>query len=29
MKSIDLENYTYPKKILDLIENKFPYLIKK
>jgi beta-1,4-mannosyl-glycoprotein beta-1,4-N-acetylglucosaminyltransferase len=29
MKSIDLKNYTYPKKILDLIENKFPYLIKK
>lgn len=29
MKIVDLQNYTYPKKILFLIENKFNYLIKK
>jgi beta-1,4-mannosyl-glycoprotein beta-1,4-N-acetylglucosaminyltransferase len=29
MKKIDLDTYTYPKSILSLIENKFPYLIKK
>ncbi len=28
MKTIDLSNYSYPKKIVDLIKNKFPYLIK-
>ena len=28
MKKIDLESYTYPKKMVSLIKNKFPYLIK-
>jgi beta-1,4-mannosyl-glycoprotein beta-1,4-N-acetylglucosaminyltransferase len=28
MKKIDLETYTYPKNVLNLINNKFPYLIK-
>jgi beta-1,4-mannosyl-glycoprotein beta-1,4-N-acetylglucosaminyltransferase len=28
MKKIDIETYTYPKKILSLIKDKFPYLIK-
>jgi beta-1,4-mannosyl-glycoprotein beta-1,4-N-acetylglucosaminyltransferase len=28
MKEIDLETYTYPKNVLSLIKNKFPYLIK-
>ena len=29
MKKIELETYTYPKNVLNLIKNKFPYLIKK
>lgn len=29
MKKIDLETYTYPKKIVDLVKEKFPYLIKE
>jgi beta-1,4-mannosyl-glycoprotein beta-1,4-N-acetylglucosaminyltransferase len=28
MKNIDFETYTYPKKIIDLVKTKFPYLIK-
>jgi hypothetical protein len=28
MKNIDLNSYTYPKKLVDLVKNKFPYLIK-
>ena len=28
MQNIDLNNYTYPKKLVDLVKNKFPYLIK-
>lgn len=28
MKNVDLDNYTYPKKLVDLVRNKFPYLIK-
>lgn len=28
MKKIDIETYTYPTKILTLIKDKFPYLIK-
>jgi beta-1,4-mannosyl-glycoprotein beta-1,4-N-acetylglucosaminyltransferase len=28
MKKIDIETYTYPKNIVDLIKIKFPYLIK-
>jgi hypothetical protein len=27
MKNIDLNSYTYPKKLVDLVKNKFPYLI--
>ena len=28
MKKIDIETYTYPIKIVTLIKDKFPYLIK-
>jgi beta-1,4-mannosyl-glycoprotein beta-1,4-N-acetylglucosaminyltransferase len=28
MQKVDIENYTYPKKMIDLVKNKFPYLIK-
>jgi beta-1,4-mannosyl-glycoprotein beta-1,4-N-acetylglucosaminyltransferase len=28
MKKVDLSTYTYPKNIVDFIQNKFPYLIK-
>lgn len=28
MVSINIDEYTYPKKIVNLIKNKFPYLIK-
>lgn len=29
MKSINIDEYTYPKKIVNLIKNKFPYLLKE
>lgn len=29
MVSVDIDQYTYPKKIVNLIKNKFPYLIKE
>jgi hypothetical protein len=28
MKTIDLDVYTYPKKLVYLVKDKFPYLIK-
>ena len=29
MKEVDLDNYSYPQTLVDLVKNKFPYLIKE